>query len=127
MLVGEVADIIIGLSAVLSSSIIYQKMHSKKGGVVALLVSTASWVVVAVLINWLVLIPNYINLLFDGDIDVFVGLCSVIPGINRDNYMSSYLLLAALPFNLLLAVVSNLVTYIVYKKTSELFKKLETK
>lgn len=125
MLVGEVADVIIGLSVVLSSSIIYRKIHNKKGGILAISISTLVWVVVAVLINWLLLIPNYIVLLFDGNVSAFVGLCSVIPGINETNYMSFYLLFGALPFNLLLAIISNGATFIVYKKTSELFKKID--
>lgn len=125
MLVGELADVLIGLSVVLSSSIIYKKIHNKKGGLIALGVSTGVWVFVSLITNWLVLIPAYIELYFNGNVSTFIGMCSVIPGINEDNYMIRYLLIANLPFNLILSVVSNTVTYFVYKKTSTLFKKLD--
>lgn len=124
MLVGELADIIIGLSVVLSSSLIYKKVHDKKGGIYALISSGIVWVVMACLLNYFILIPSYIKLLFDGNVESFIGLCSIIPGINESNYMSSYLLYAVLPFNLILASISNFITFVVYKKTSDFIKKI---
>lgn len=124
MLVGEIADIIIGLSVVITSSLIYKKVHSKKGGMCALIISGIVWVLMACLINYFILIPSYIQLLFDGNVESFIGLCSIIPGMNQTNYMIKYLLYAVVPFNLILAFVSNLITFAVYKKTSDLIKKI---
>lgn len=125
--VGELADVTIGISVVLVTSLIYRRNHTKKGGKIALAAGCGTWVVVATLMNWLVLVPTYIELFFGGNLEVFVSACSVIPFINQSNYMGMYLLLAVIPFNTLLSVLTSIITYIVYKKTSVIFNRFDTK
>ena len=125
--VGELADFLIGISVSLSSSLIYHKWHTKKGGIIGLVVSSFCWVFVGIIANWLILAPFYIKFFFDGNVNIFIGLCSVIPGINQDNYMVLYLFLGILPFNLLLSILCNTVTYFVYKRISFLFDKMDYK
>ena len=47
-------------------------------------------------------------------------MISVIPGVNQDNYMGKYLLYGALPFNMLLSIMINIITFLVYKRISPL-------
>lgn len=123
--VGEFADLAIGVVVCLSTSLIYHKIHSRKGGIIALCVGCACWCVTAVLLNWLVLAPLYIQLYFGGSVEAFVGVCKIIKGINPSNYMLLYLFAGVLPFNIVLSILNSLVCFLIYKRTSYLFKKLE--
>lgn len=120
--VGELADLIIGLAVVISSSIIYKKNKTRKGALIALTTSTVIWVITSVLLNRYVLVPFYIELVFKGDVNAFVNFCKIIPGINEQNYMQKYLVYAVLPFNLLLSISVNLITFLVYKRLSNFIK-----
>ncbi|HPT89470.1 MAG TPA: ECF transporter S component [Bacilli bacterium] len=120
--VGELADLIIGLAVVISSSIIYIKNKTRKGALIALTTSTVIWVITSVLLNRYVLVPFYIELFFKGDVNAFVNICKIIPGINEQNYMQKYLVYAVLPFNLLLSISVNLITFLVYKRLSNFIK-----
>lgn len=120
--VGELADLIIGLAVVISSSIIYIKNKTRKGALIALTTSTVIWVITSVLLNRYVLVPFYIELVFKGDVNAFVNFCKIIPGINEQNYMQKYLVYAVLPFNLLLSISVNLITFLVYKRLSNFIK-----
>lgn len=119
--VGELADLIIGLSVVLVSSLIYKKNHSKKGAIIALVAGSVVWVIVAVILNWLILAPFYIEFFFQGNVQGLIAACSMIPGINESNYMILYLFAAILPFNLLLASLNGLITFVIYKRIHFLF------
>ncbi len=123
--VGEIADIIIGVAVVVVSSLLYQRNKTRKGGLIALFAGTIVWIVIAVLANWLVLVPFYIKLFYGGSVQEFTAALSIIPGVNSENYMGMYLLVSIIPFNTLLASVVSFVTFAVYKKTSFLLKKME--
>lgn len=123
--VGEIADFIIGVSVVGGTSLIYKKYHTKKGALVSLLVGIITWVVVGCLSNYFVNIPFYIQLYCNGEIEMFIQYLSVIPGITKENYLWRYIVYACIPFNLILSVMVNLITFLVYKKISILFHKIE--
>ncbi len=121
--IGEIMDVIIGLSTVLISSIIYHHHKTKKSAVVGMASSILVWTLVATLINWLFIVSFYIELYFGGDVSSFVGVISVIPGVTVtvDNYMVPYLLLAIIPFNLILSTLVSIITFFLYKRISHLY------
>ena len=124
MYVGELADLLIGLATVLSISFIYKFNRTKKGGVIALIIGTIVWIVSSVLMNWLVMIPAYIKLMFNGSAMPLIKMCqSVLPNMNEENFMVVYLFGAALPFNALLSITVGIITFFVYKRVSIIFKK----
>ena len=124
MYVGELADLLIGLATVLTTSFIYKFNRTKKGGIIALIAGTIVWIVSAVLMNWLFIIPAYLKLMFDGSVMPLIGMCqSVLPNMNQDNYMAIYIFGASLPFNALLATTVGVITFFVYKRISIIFKK----
>jgi riboflavin transporter FmnP len=116
---GELADFIIGSTIVLSSSLYYRYHKTRKGGIVALLLSSVMWVVAAVVANYFIVMPAYIRLL---GFDKVFNFLTVIKGINHENYLVYYILFAVIPFNLLLSTLVNTITYFVYKKISILIK-----
>ena len=123
--VGELADIIIGIMVVLTTSLLYKQNKTKKRALLSLCVGTVVWIAISILANWKVLVPFYIEFFMSGDINVFIGACSIIPGINENNYMIMYLLFGAGLFNLTLSVLTSIVTFFVYKRISVLFDKME--
>lgn len=120
MFVGEMADFIIGLGVTLSSSLIYKFKHTKKGAILALIVSFLVWIGLAVIANRFVLIPFYLKLYFKDDVSALVGALSIIKNIDESNYLRYYTLFAVIPFNAIIAFVVNIVTYFTYKKLSNL-------
>ena len=122
--VGETVDLIIGLATVITSSVIYKKVHTKKGAFIGMLAGMLAWVSIAVLANWLFVLDFYLEAFFGGNLDALLGLLQIIPGINESNYMGRYILYAILPFNLLLSAIVYGITFIVYKRISGLIQHL---
>ena len=124
--VGELADLLI---AILVCLIVYlgyifasKRTESEaKRGIIAALFGIFAWTFSAIILNWIVLVPAYIELFFHGNKAPLVGMCDMIPGINSNNFMPMYLLFAVLPFNLLLSSVVSIVTYLVHLRTYKLF------
>jgi riboflavin transporter FmnP len=124
--VGDFADLIIGGITVLVTSLVYHKYKTKKGGLIALLWGSLAWIVAGVLANYFILVPAYLKLFFNGDLEGFLQLCRVvIKDINADNYMMKYIVYAVIPFNAIIAVVVSTVTFLVYKKISNFLHKLD--
>ena len=124
--VGEIVDLGIGLGVILTTSFVYHFYHNKKGAIFALLTCVVVWTILGMVLNGFFAIPMYMKL-YNMDAAGIVNVLSVIPGINETNYLYKYLLVACLPFNLLLSVVVSLVTFLVYKKVSWLFEKMDQK
>lgn len=122
--VGELADALIGIPVVLVSSLIYIKFHSKKGALISLLFGVFTWVFAAVLANYFINVPFFIQLYCNGNVSAFLGALSIIPGVTEENYLIKYLFLAVVPFNGLLSILVSTVTFLVYKKISILFNKI---
>jgi riboflavin transporter FmnP len=122
--VGEFVDLIIGVSTVVASSLIYKKIHTKKGALYAALVGMVVWTTIALLANYFFILDLYIEIYFDGDLSALLGFLQIIPGINETNYMGKYILYAILPFNLLLSGIVYGITFVVYKRISGLIETL---
>lgn len=118
--VGELADLLIGVIAVLITSIIYKKYKTKKGAFISLSFGCLGWIITSLLVNAFILIPTYINLYFNGNVNGLVSLLSAIPGINADNYLLMYILFGALPFNTILSICVCIITFVVYKPLHKL-------
>ena len=125
MCVGELADLCIGVAATLTSSIVYLKHKTKGRAAISLLFASIAWVITAILANIVLLLPFYIKLMFNDNLAGFVSmLASSVPAINENNYMLMYVLIGVIPFNLIMTVVSSIVTFIVYKSISKLYRNI---
>lgn len=100
--VGELADFLIGVAVILTTSLIYRKKKTKKIGAIALGIGTIIWVIVAMLLNWLVLAPLY-----------------KLPKESIPNYLFA----GVLPFNCILATLVSVLTFFIYKSISKLLQK----
>lgn len=122
--VGELADLILSLSVVLVSSLIYKKHKTLKGAFFATGIGVLVGVIVSCFLNWLVLIPAYIYIA-GYSLDTLVHLLSYLPfEVTKENFMVSYVLVGALPFNLLRFIIVYALTFLLYKRIHRLLKKI---
>ncbi len=127
--IGELADFLIGGASVISSALVYKKIKTKKGGVIALIVGCLCWVGISVIANKYILLPYYMKVfhMTNGDI---ANLLKALPwssiiNITEGNATNAYILICTIPFNLFLSVIVSFVTFIVYKRVSNIFKKFD--
>lgn len=126
--VGELSDLITSCAFAVTAGIIYMKHRTFKGALVALAIGTAAEVTVALLFNWLVLVPFYVEFFFGGNWAAIVGVMnSLFPACTVDNFYNYYLWVSVLPFNLLRCIVAGAVTLLVYKRISRLIKSVNRK
>lgn len=117
--IGELANFFIGCSIVVPASIIYSRKKTKKGAVLGLIIGTLLLTIVGSLLNAYVLLPAY-GAAFHMPIDRLIAMGTAInPSINS---MSTFILLAVVPFNLLKGVIVSIITILLYKKLSPIIK-----
>ena len=123
--VGELFDLLLSLSVVLPSSLIYYFNRTRTGGLIGIAVSVGCWLFFSVFLNYTISLPFYIRFFFKESTEAFVGMLSkTIKGITVDNFMAYYLFGACLPFNALVGFINIAVTILVYKRISTLLKKI---
>ena len=117
--IGELANFFIGCSIVVPASIIYSRKKTKEGAVLGLVIGTLLLTIVGSLLNAYVLLPAY-GAAFHMPIDRLIAMGTAInPSINS---MSTFILLAVVPFNLLKGVLVSIITILLYKKLSPIIK-----
>lgn len=117
--IGELANFFISCSIVVPASIIYSRKKTKKGAVLGLIIGTLLLTIVGSLLNAYVLLPAY-GAAFHMPIDRLIAMGTAInPSINS---MSTFILLAVVPFNLLKGVIVSIITILLYKKLSPIIK-----
>ena len=120
--VGELTDMLLGVSFVLPASLLYRFIKSKKSALYGMLISTIIATAVAVLINRYISVPFYVNFYFHGNIEILVNalLVPVYPKATVDNFWGWYLGCAVVPFNLLRYIVVSVITFLFYKRLSKI-------
>lgn len=94
--VGEIANILVGLSLVMPAAFIYNKHRSRRTAIIGMIVGTLVMEILAVFTNIYLLIPAY--------------------GIQVD--LTKYVLVGLLPFNGIKATIVSIGTFILYKRLS---------
>lgn len=111
--VGEFANLMLGCSLILPAGVIYRFNKTKKGAVTGMVVGTAVMAVVGVVLNALVMIPFYSNLM---PLDNIIKAGAAInPAISN---VWTFAVICVGPFNIIKGVVVSLVTALVYKRIS---------
>lgn len=113
--VGEIANFLIGLSFVLPAVIIYHKNKTRQNAIRGLLIGSVCLIVVGALLNGLVLLPAY-SYFYHMPMDALIGMGSALIPAIKDRL--TFVLFATAPFNLIKAVVTNLLTIALYKRIS---------
>ena len=102
--VGEVANFLIGCAFIVPAGLIYHKKHTRTGALIGMASGTVLMTVIGGLMNAYVLLPVYAK--------AFGKITSV----------STLILFAVTPFNLLKGVLVSLIVFLIYKKISPIFR-----
>ncbi len=113
--VGEIANFIIGCSFVIPAAIIYHRKKTRRSGIIGLVTGGLCMIIIGGLINGLVLLPAY-SYFYHMPMEALIEMGSkLIPAIRNT---ATFVLFATMPFNLIKAVVTSLVTLLLYKRIS---------
>ena len=117
MYVGELADLIMGAAFVLPAALIYRRHKTRNTALIGMAVGTVVMIVVAVLVNWKLMIPFYMTA-YGMPMEAVVGMATkALPFVDTEWKL---LLCVTAPFNLLKGVVLSALTYVLYKHLSPL-------
>ncbi len=126
--VGELSDLVTSCVFAVLTGVIYAKKRTFKGALVGMAVGTLAEVAAAILFNWLVLVPFYVEFFFHGSWDPLIGMMTpLFPSCTKDTFYNFYLWASVLPFNLLRCLIAVLVTLPVYKRISTLINRFNAK
>lgn len=118
--VGEFANFMMGVAFVLPTTIYYQKMKTKKGALIGMIIGTISLCIVSAFLNYFVMLPTYayfFNIPMEGLIQSATAVNSNV------NSLFTLIILAVVPFNLLKGVLTSIIVLLTYKKVSPILKK----
>lgn len=120
MLVGDMANFVIGCSLLLPASAVYEFKKTKKRAVVGCIAGTVVMTVFGSLLNAWYLLPKFVLIFGMPSIDTIIEMGSAVnPAISS---LSTFVLLAVAPLNLLKAAVVSLITMLIYKPLSPIIK-----
>lgn len=117
--VGEIANFIIGCSFCVPAGLIYRKNRTRKSSSDRNGNRNASDDRDRMLREWIVLLPTYAKA-FGMPIDALVGMGTAVN--SHITSLSTFVMFAVAPFNLVKGIVVSLVVFLIYKKISPIFR-----
>ncbi len=117
--VGELANFIVGCSLVLPASIIYAMNKTRKTAIAACITGTICMTIVGSMFNAVYLLPKFAEM-FGMPLEAIVEMGTAVnPHITS---VSTLVLMAVVPLNLIKGGVISLITILIYKKISHILK-----
>lgn len=120
--VGELADLIMSGSFVLTASLIYRYNRTRKGALISMLWAILVMTIVGAATNYYLLIPFYINVMNFPEQAIIETIAKVIPMVNS---IGGVIVMATIPFNLLKGIVLCGISFLLYKHLSPLLKEMK--
>ena len=117
--VGDLANFAVGCSFILPASVIYDFDKKKKTAILSCVVGTIVLTVFGTMFNALYLIPAFSALYGLGIEEIIAMGTSINKGITD---LTSFVIIAVAPLNLIKGSVVSLITLLVYKKISPILK-----
>ena len=119
--VGDFANFVVGCTFVLPASIIYHTHKTKKTAIVGMATGTLIMTIFGSLFNAVYLLPTF-SALFGMPMEAIIGMAQEVnPAITN---VSTLVLMAVVPFNLLKGVVVSTITYLLYKRLERVLGRL---
>lgn len=115
--VGELSNLIIGLSFVLPASYLYQRNKNRKNAYLGMVVGTISMAVIGAAANYFIALPAY-SYFYGLDMNVIIGMGTVILPLVTNKL--TFVLFMTAPFNLLKGFLVSLIVGVIYKRISPL-------
>ena len=117
--VGELANFIIGCSFCVPAGLIYRMHRTRKNALIGMAVGTICMTAIGRIVNAFVLLPTYAAA-FGMPIDALVEMGTAVnPSITS---LTTFVMFAVAPFNLLKGVLVSLIVFLIYKKISPVFR-----
>ena len=116
--VGDFANFFVGCALVLPASIIYHAKKTRKMAIIGLITGTAVMTIFGSFFNAVYMLPKF-SQLFGMPMDVIIGMGTAVNG--AINSVSTLVLFAVVPFNLLKGVLVSFLTLLLYKRVEKLF------
>ena len=117
--VGEIANFLIGCAMVIPAGIIYKKVRTRKGAIIGMITGTLIMTFAGCFLNAFVLLPAY-GKAFGMPIDALVGMGTAVNA--HITSLTTFVVFAVAPFNLLKGVLVSIIVFVIYKKISPIFK-----
>jgi len=108
--VGEIANFIIGCSFCVPAGLIYRKNRTRKSALIGMATGTLLMIVIGCFVNGFVLLPTY----------ALVGMGTAVN--SHITSLSTFVMFAVAPFNLVKGIIVSLVVFLIYKKISPIFR-----
>ena len=115
--VGDFANFVVGCSFVLPASIVYHLKKSKGTAIGGMALGTVCMTIFGSLFNAVYLLPKFAQL-FGMPLDAIIGMGTQVNG--AINSVSTLVLFAVVPFNLVKGVLVSIITYLLYKRVEKL-------
>lgn len=120
MFTGEIQNFILSCAFVVPSAIIYRRQKTRKSAIIGMIVGTAVLTITAIFTNIFFIIPFYTRL-FGMSIDDIIGMVNAVNPLVTDKFTLA--LFGIVPFNIFKGAISAIITIVIYKRISILFKK----
>ena len=117
--VGDIANFLIGCAMCVPAGMIYKKYHTRKSALAGMAVGTVFMTVIGCILNAYVLLPVYAKA-FEMRIDALVAMGTAVN--HSITSLSTFVIFAVAPFNLLKGVLVSFIVFLIYKKISPIFK-----
>ena len=117
--VGEAANFVIGCALCVPAGLVYKRDHTRKGALIGMAVGTVIMTVMGCFINAYILLPAY-GAAFGMPIDALVEMGSAVN--SHITRLTTFVIFAVAPFNLLKGTLVSLIVFIIYKKIRPIFK-----
>ena len=118
MFVGDFANFVVGCTFVLPAAVIYHIKKSKKIAIIGMGAGTAVMTVFGSLFNAVYLLPKFASI-FGMPLEAIIGMGTEVNG--AINSVSTLVLFAVVPFNLLKGVIVSIATFFLYKRLEPIF------
>ena len=115
--VGDFANFAVGCSLVLPASVLYHCKKSKKTAIAGLVVGTVCMTVFGSAFNAVYLLPKFAQL-YGMPLEAIIGMGTAVN--SSITSVSSLVLFAVVPFNILKGVIVSVVTMLLYKRVERL-------
>lgn len=124
MMVGELANFLIGVCFVVPAGLIYRFHKTKKGAVIGSLTGALLMAVLSVPVNYYITYPIYAQLFANGDMSVIVGMYTALyKGMDT---LPKALIYCNMPFTFSKGLIDFILTLLIYKHISPLLKGKKT-
>ena len=131
--VGEIADLVLGVITTTSCGLVYMFYKGKFRTLLSFATVIVSWVICSIVLNIFLNIPIYVELFFKGNWNILIGMCNDAfnlitfnncPEITQNNFIFYYVILAVIPFNLMLSSLVVAITALVHKRLKVIYDKI---